>query len=300
MRALGISGLADSAKDFFAADRAFGGGVTVARGDIDGDGVPDIVTGAGPGTLPLVRVFSGARSTRDAAGGVCPFELASFYAYDARFRGGVNVAIGDVTGDGIGDIITGPGPGGGPHVRVFQAWSSSAAGPASIVEYAGFYAYDPAFRGGVRVAAGDVDGNRVAEIITGAGPGGGPHVQAFVLNAERRPVPVLSFFAYHPAFTGGVFVAAGDVDRDGREELITGADAGGGPHVRVFATGPAFTGLREAYGFYAYEPWFTGGVRVAAGDLDGDGRAEIITGPASGARRWFARSGSTPMAVSVS
>ena len=83
----------------------------------------------------------------------------------------------------------------------------------------------------------------------------------------------------HPAFTGGVFVAAGDVDRDGREELITGADAGGGPHVRVFATGPAFTGLREVYGFYAYAPWFTGGVRVAAGDLDGDGRAEIITGP---------------------
>jgi len=78
---------------------------------------------------------------------------------------------------------------------------------------------------------------------------------------------------------GGVFIAAGDVDGDGREELITGADAGGSPHVRVFGTGPAFSALREVHSFFAYERGFTGGVRVAAGDLDGDGAAEIITAP---------------------
>jgi VCBS repeat protein len=143
---------------------------------------------------------------------------------------------------------------------------------------AGFYAYDPAFLGGVRVAAGDLDGDGVSEILTAAGPGS-PHVEAFVLNDARQPEIVLSFYAYHPAFLGGVFVAAGDIDGDGREEVITGADAGGGPHVRVFGTGPAFTALHEVYSFFAYEPGFTGGVRVAAGDLDGDGAAEIITAP---------------------
>jgi hypothetical protein len=281
VRSIFTGGVADPARDFFACDGSFDtfdAGLTVARGDLDNDGVPDIVTGTGPGGPPVVYVFSGAISTVAPNGRLYPNLLASFMAYDARFRGGVSVAVADVTGDGTKDIITGAGPGGGPHVRVFQA-ASSTIGPLSISEYASFYAYNPAFLGGVRVAAGDLDGNGVAEILTAAGPGGSPHVEAFVLNAAHQPETVLSFYAYHPAFTGGVFVAAGDVDGDGREELITGADAGGSPHVRVFATGPAFTGLREVQSFFAYESGFTGGVRVAAGDLDGDGAAEIITAP---------------------
>ena len=48
-----------------------------------------------------------------------------------------------------------------------------------MTELAGFFAYDPAFPGGVFVACGDVTGDGVAEVITGAGPGGGPHVRAF-------------------------------------------------------------------------------------------------------------------------
>jgi hypothetical protein len=88
------------------------------------------------------------------------------------------------------------------------------------------------------------------------------------------------FFAYHPAFTGGVYVAAGDVDNDGRADLITGAGAGGGPHVRVLsgATG------QEITGFMAYHPAFSGGVRVATVDANGDGRLDVVTaaGPGGG------------------
>src|SRR5437867_1542287 len=68
-------------------------------------------------------------------------------------------------------------------------------------------------------------------IVTGAGPGGGSHVRAFLGDGRATAV---SFFAYPPGFTGGVHVAAGDVDGDGFPEIITGAGAGGGPHVRVF------------------------------------------------------------------
>jgi hypothetical protein len=84
--------------------------------------------------------------------------------------------------------------------------------------------------------------------------------------------------AYTPAFIAGVFVAAGDVDGDGRADIITGADAGGGPHVLAFSGVDGHV-LRS---FFAYDPGFSGGVRVAAADLDLDGFAEIITAPGPG------------------
>lgn len=124
-------------------------------------------------------------------------ELRSFFAYPVGFTGGVYVAAGDVNGDGVADIITGAGPGGGPHVRVFDGTSNA--------ELHSFFAYAVGFQGGVRVAAGDVDGDGIAEIITGAGPGGPPQVR--VLDggtlAERA-----AFFTYSESFLDGVFVAA--------------------------------------------------------------------------------------------
>ncbi len=177
---------------------------------------------------------------------------------------GLRIAGGNVDGDADQEVVTGAGAGGGPHVIV-----ADRTGPI----LGSFYAYDPGFRGGVDVATGDLDGDGRDEIVTGAGPGGGPHVRGF--NASGTPLA--GFFAYDPGFTGGVNVAAGDVDGDGRDEIVTGAGAGGGPSVTV----------RRADGtllasFFAYDPGFTGGVDVSTGDLDGDGRDEIVTGAGAG------------------
>src|SRR5262249_21984946 len=134
---------------------------------------------------PHVRAFSGASPNT---------ELRSFFAYAANFTGGVNVAAGDVTGDGKAEIITAPGAGGGPHVKVF---SSAGALLKS------FFAYSPTFAGGVTVAARDVDGDGRADVVTGAGAGGGPHVRAF---RGTNLSPLHSFFAFDPDFLGGVYV----------------------------------------------------------------------------------------------
>jgi hypothetical protein len=198
--------------------------------------------------------------------------LASFYAYHPVFGGGAFVGCADLDGDGLGDVVTGAGAGGAPHVRAF----SLAAGYP--VEIASFFAYDQAFGGGVRVAAADVDGDGRAEIITGAGPWGGPHVRAFRL-VGRTPVEIASFYAYDPAFTGGVFVAAGDVTGDGRAAIVTGTYQFGG-QVRVFRLGPG--GVTEHAHFPAYFSGFSGPVRVATADINGDGLAEIITGAGPG------------------
>src|SRR5206468_709467 len=120
-----------------------------------------IVTGADAGGGPHVKVFDPlARAWR-----------VTFLAYDPSFTGGVRVAAGDINGDGVADIVTGAGRGGGPHVKVFD-------GVTLAVEQS-FFAYDASFRGGVYVAAGDLDIQGHADIITGAGGGGGPHVKVF-------------------------------------------------------------------------------------------------------------------------
>lgn len=244
---------------FLAFDAAFSGGVRVATGDVNGDGYPDLVVGAGRGGGPQVKVYDG--KTGDT--------LASFFAYDPSFTGGVRVAVGDLNGDGRGEIITGAGAGGGPQVNVFDG-----AGK----ELASGFAYDSGFLGGVRVAAGDLDGDGRAEIVTAPGAGGGPDVRTFQLGTGLQQLrPVGSFFAYATTFTGGVSVAAGDVDGDGRAEIVTGAGPGGGPQVSVF------TGAGQSVAsFFAFDSSFTGGVRVAAADLTGDGKAEVIAGAGPG------------------
>jgi uncharacterized repeat protein (TIGR01451 family) len=250
---------------FFAYDPAFTGGVRVAVGDVTGDGVADIITGAGASGGPHVRAFT------MATGG--PTEVAGFYAYDPSFAGGVRVAVGDVNGDRVGEIVTGPGAGAGPHVRAFDMGSG---GPTQL---ASFFAYFPVFTGGVNVAVGDVNGDGVDDIVTGAGASGGPHVRAFSL-AGGGLTEIAGFFAYHPLFTGGVNVAVGDVNGDSVDDIVTGAAASGGPHVRAFSM--AGGGLTEVASFYAYDPSFIGGVFVGAGDVTGDGVAEIVTGAGVG------------------
>jgi hypothetical protein len=76
----------------------------------------------------------------------------------------------------------------------------------TATEVVGFFAYAPQFAGGVRVAAADFDGGGIARVVTGAGPGGGPHVRAFQV-AAGSVTATLSLFAYDPGFTGGVFVS---------------------------------------------------------------------------------------------
>ena len=195
----------------------------------------------------------------------------SFLAYNESFHGGVRVAMGDVTGDGVPDIITGAGPGGGPHVRVFDGVNGQQlAGPLGS-----FFAFDSSFTGGVFVASGDVNGDGRADVIVGAGAGGGPHVKVF---SGADGSLLASFYAYIPTFRGGVTVAAGDMTGDGMADIVTGAGAGGGPHVKVFSGAD----LSTVASFYAYPSTFRGGVTVAAGDFNGDGKADIVTGAGPG------------------
>jgi hypothetical protein len=206
--------------DFLAYSHLFTGGVRVAAGDVNGDGIPDIITGPGPGGGPDVRVFDGASGR----------QIDGFYAFSRLFSGGVYVAVGDFNGDGFADVVAAADAGGGPQVRVVDGRTLTASGTAATL--ASFYAYSRLFTGGVRVAVGDVNGDHVPDLITGPGPGGGPDVRIFngaALNTANPNSDMINeYYAFKPTYTGGVFVAAGDANGDGRADVLAGT---GGQHL---------------------------------------------------------------------
>jgi hypothetical protein len=248
--------------DFLAYNPAFHGGVRVAVGDVNGDGVDDIITAPGFGGSPDIRVFDGRTGAL----------MTEFMAFDPNFNGGAFVAAKDLNGDGHADIIVGAGAGGGPEVKAFSGANGSLL--------ADFDAYSPLWNGGVTVAAGDVAGNGQEVIITGAGPGGGPHVREFSASGVSLGG---GFYAYDPNFNGGVSVAAGDVEGNGQDQIVTGAGHGGGPHVKVFngVNGSLFAqfmaGPNATTLFFDDGASFLSGVNVAVVDRNSDGHADIIT-----------------------
>ncbi len=257
----------------FSAYGASAYGVNVSCGDVDGDGVDEIITGAGPGAIygPHVRCFGKSES-----GNFLP--LVDFLAY-GTLKFGVNVAAGDIDGDGADEFITGAGPGAvfGPHVRAFNFVDPDDVMPVPRVSY---FAYGTP-KWGVNVSAGDIDGDGYDEIVTGAGPGAvyGPHVRGW--NVDGGPatsMPGCSFFAYG-TLKYGVNVTCGDVDGDGIDEIVTGPGPSSffGAHVRAFdMNGTPLPGLS----FFAWDSAIARyGAKVFAGaDLDGDGRDEIMVG----------------------
>ncbi len=231
---------------FFAYTGVAAGGDKVMSEDIDHDGKKEkIVAGNSQ-----VQIYDDDGSLH-----------ASFYPYTTVYHQGVNLAVADLEGDGSVEIVTGTENGGGAQIRIFNS-DGKLINP-------GFFAYDKAFRGGVNVAVGDLNGDGTKEIIAGAGVGGGPHVRVF--NKDGKLINP-GFFAYDPNFRGGVNVAVGDLDGNGVDEIVTGPGKGGGPQIRVFNK----DGVLLNPGFFAYAASGRDGVEVSVSDLDGDGKAEII------------------------
>jgi SdrD B-like domain/FG-GAP-like repeat/Right handed beta helix region len=213
-----------------------------------------VAVGADAGALPIVRVFNTAGQP-----------VRTFLAFPANFRTGVRVAVGDINGDGTPDIIATPGAGSLPIVAVYDGATGGLL--------RAFLALPPTFKQGLFVAAGDVNGDGKAEIITGLGPNGPPIVMAF---DGASGAPVTAFLAFPPSLRGGVTVGAGDLNGDGKAEIIAGTTS-------KMALVAAFngSGARVAT-FFAVPRPFKNGVTVAAGDLNGDGKAEVVVGTQTG------------------
>ena len=231
-----------------------------------------IAVGADAGGMPMVNVYAVGTGQL----------VRSFMAYESSFTGGVRVATADLNNDGIDDIITAPGFGGGPRIEVFD-------GASGGLIYDQFAFADPNYRGGAYVAAGDFAGTGTPDIYVGAGETGGPRVQIIqptFAGGVGASVLLADFYAYEPSFTSGVRVAAGDLEGNGQSELVTSPGAGGGPVVKVFTADSVLNGGTSTpparLSFYAGATTARDGLFVATGDLSGNGMLSIITGNGSG------------------
>jgi FtsP/CotA-like multicopper oxidase with cupredoxin domain len=192
----------------------FEGSVNVAMGDVDGDGVLDLIVGAGKDHAPEVVAYAGAAIRGKGAFGT---ELARFQAFEAVARGGVSVAVAQVDGTQSDNIIVGSPPGVPSEVKVYQSQLSSASGVVPSL-FSTFKPYGED-RSGVSIATGFVDFSTGREsIITAPGAGSPTEVKVFAFPlfnpigksaGAPQPVNTASFVPFGKDYRDGVSLATG-------------------------------------------------------------------------------------------
>ena len=176
----------------------FKGKLSFAVYDFNKDGFKEIVVAPLSSGGPHVKIYSATGKMLNPG----------FFVFDKNFRGGVNLAIGDVNNDGKGEIIAAAGKGMPSTIKILSEQGRTLGS---------FSAYDKNFRGGVNVAVGDVDNDGKNELVTGAATGG-PHVRIFDYAGRLRG----QFMAYDPKTGTGISVMIADTDGDGKNEILAG------------------------------------------------------------------------------
>ncbi len=250
------------------------GVIRSAVGDFNGDGIADYAFATGPGVAARVRVIDGATGQN----------LLPVTTIWGGFGGGLFLAAGDVDGDGQDELAISADVGGLPTVMLYQVRDGQ------LLARTGSYALSPKARCGVRVAMGDVNGDGRAELIAAAGTGWTPVVRIYdgVALAQNR-IQLLrpAFFVFDRSVRSGVNLSVGDVDGDRIGDLIVSQDAGGTSLVRVFSGTTLSAAARPTFEFYANGWSDRSGIRVLARDIDGSGRAALVTTAAGGSLQWL-------------
>ena len=269
-------------------------GLSVASaGDVNGDGYGDVVVSApgwdgGESNEGHVWVYHGS-----------PSGLVSFAAFRAESNqahalyGSSVASAGDVNGDGFDDLVVGASAWDGGEINEGHVWVYHGS-PTGLIPFAAFRAEsDQPFAeyGQCVASAGDVNGDGYSDVIVGA-----PYWDGDQLNEGKiwvyhgSPTGLISFAAFrfesdqNGALLGSSVSSAGDVNGDGYDEVLIGApfyDAGLLDQGKVWAfrgtsLGIIQVSLWDDTGAGAETEY--GASVASAGDVNGDGYADILVG----------------------
>ena len=229
--------------------------------------------GAGKGLVEnsVVTATNGTIQVSDVSTGVLiPLAVINTTGLGNAIR----ITTADVNGDGALDIIAASGPGQTTMVKVYDGKTGQ--------QIRSFVAFEGTNTSGAFVSAGDFNGDGRADIVVSADRGNTPRVR--IISGADTNVVLADFNAFVSGFRGGVRTAVGDVNNDGKLDLIAAAGNSGGGFVNVFNGTTLGTGLapRKLVADFRAMGTYTGSLFVSAGDINGDGFADVVVSTAEG------------------
>lgn len=227
---------------FFVFEEGFAGEARIWRGDLNGE------TG-----LEKISTEDGKMDIFNSRGEY----WYNDYPFGVEYLGGINVAVGELNNEGKINLVVAPASGG--TVNLYNYYGA--------LLQQGFYPLGRKYRGSFSPAIGQVQvgpGN----ILLGVGKGRAAEVLIYGNNLTKL---IRRFYPYEKSFTGGVKVAAGDVNGDGLDEIITVPMSGRRSLVRVF------NGLgKKLSEFYLSTALGGQNISLATADVNYDGVEEIV------------------------
>ncbi|MFO0797365.1 MAG: VCBS repeat-containing protein [Gemmataceae bacterium] len=253
-------------------DFGTGGGIGGGGGGVGGRG-RTVAVGGGPGAVSVYGSINGQLSQASVVNFPVLFP-------DAPFDGTYRTATGDVNGDGVEDVAVVTGPGSSVRWAVIDGRTGNTLLVPPTVAFAG----SDSFTGGGFVSIGDLDGDGRGEVVLTPDQGGGARVTIFSVYNVGARVRANYLGINDPNFRGGARTALGDVNGDGRADLLVAAGFQGGPRVALYDGAKVFTAglVRLTSDFFAFDPSLRNGVFASIGDVDGDGYGDLVLGAGSG------------------
>jgi uncharacterized repeat protein (TIGR01451 family) len=285
----------------FAFEPDFRTGVRTALGDLNGDGKVELLAVSNYGRTAELVVFQ-QNVASDGMVTLVKDARYSLQPFGAAYDRGLNIVVGDFTGDGLADVAVAKafGPG---AVKIYQSTPTAVGGPLTIIRS---FTPFPAAKGGASIAAGDfgtfagstitngssLDGKYELVVATSAGVA--PLVKVYNV-APAVPVVVDTIRPFSASFIGGMSLDVGRVGTDVIPDIILAQGSGGQSLVEVYDGRVGAASNPRLARFAAFSDLATRSAPVVAAGVDtnGDGRVDVIKTVQGGAGRSRLRNYST-------